>query len=218
MKEITKYSSYRFIGRSYINEIMPWFDFDKGKPWDEEEVPWVLENKVRRQILILLANKGPMTLQEILEKINFSPKPLLVSNKEYSTKIEFKWTHNTVENHLTNLEWYGLIKKHKNKYHITFPILTFNDLESIEKYTLKIAKNWLDILEKLKSEIEETKIENIEVSNFYEILLEKSIEHLINLLKQEGILPRQENLKTLWGEQLREIRFEEWLRKFFVKM
>ena len=79
MKEETKYHDYLFKGKSVIDEIQPWFDFGTGKPWDETEIPWVLDNKVRREILVILSN-GPKNLKEIHEKTNFSPKPLLVDS------------------------------------------------------------------------------------------------------------------------------------------
>ncbi|MFW9882707.1 MAG: winged helix-turn-helix domain-containing protein, partial [Candidatus Thorarchaeota archaeon] len=79
------------IGKLNIDEIQPWFDFATAKPWDDPEIPWILDNKVRREILIILAN-GPKTFQEIYERVNFSPKPLLISKEEYDCQISYKWT------------------------------------------------------------------------------------------------------------------------------
>ena len=82
MKENTKYNEYRFVGKINVDEIQPWFDFASSKPWDEGEIEWVLDNKVRREILIRLAD-GPKTFEELHEIINFSPQPLLISKNEY---------------------------------------------------------------------------------------------------------------------------------------
>jgi len=35
------------------------------------------------------------------------------------------------------------------------------------------------------------------------------------MLKDQGFLPNIPNIKILWAEELRKIKFEEWLRKNF---
>ncbi|MFX0070742.1 MAG: hypothetical protein ACFFAO_06600 [Candidatus Hermodarchaeota archaeon] len=216
MKETTKYSSHRFVGKINVDEIMPWFDFDKAKPWDEMEVPWVLENKVRREILILLA-RGSRTFEEIYDRINFSPKPLLIKPEEYKTNIKYQWTKETLENHLTNLEWYNLIKMNSNgKYEITIPVFTMESIEKLEKYITLFAENWLKIIKDTRAEIKEELGElEKEKAPLYGILLEKATEKLYELLKKEELLPNIPNIKTLWAEQLRKIKFEKWLEKSF---
>lgn len=208
MKESTKYSSYRFVGTMNVDEIMPWFDFDKGKPWDESEVPWVLENKVRREILIKLANLGPKTLEEIHGVINFSPKPLLIESSEYSPEVQYQWHRGVIQNHLWNLEWYGLIELVGKKYQVTFPVLSMDDLAHLDKYIVKFANHWVSIIKEIKEDITQ---ENLNL----EILIERSVEKLYEILKNEGFLPKTPNIKALWAEQLRKIKFEEWVSKNF---
>ena len=208
MKESTKYSSYRFVGTINIDEIMPWFDFDKGKPWDESEVPWVLENKVRREILLKLANLGPKTLEEIHKIINFSPKPLIIESSEYSPKVKYQWQQGVIQNHLMNLEWYGLIELVGNRYQVTFPVLSMDELSHLEKYVIKFADHWVSIIKEIKENITQ---ENLNL----EILIEKSVEKLYEILKKEGFLPKTPNIKALWAEQLRNIKFEDWVSKNF---
>jgi len=216
MKETTKYNNYRFIGKINVDEIQPWFDFDRGKPWDEREVPWPLENKVRREILIKLANHGPQTFEEIHKRINFSPKPLLITKEEHSGKVSFRWSETVVENHLLNLEWYNLIKKREEKYEVTFPVLTKERLEGIEKYIDVFAENWIQIIRETKEEIQ-GKFQEIskDKSSLYQILIEKTIEKLYQMLKKETVLPEEPNIKALWAEQLRQIKFEKWLQENF---
>lgn len=67
MKENTKYHDYRFVGKTTVDEIQPWFDFATSKPWDEEEVPWPLDNKARRELIIKLA-EGPKNIRRTLRK------------------------------------------------------------------------------------------------------------------------------------------------------
>ena len=214
MKENSKYHNYRFIGKINIDEIMPWFDFDKGKPWDEMEVPWVLENKVRREILIKLAD-GPKNFQELYKMISFSPNPLLITPEEYKCNIGFQWTEKTIQNHLMNLEWYNLIKLNNGRFELTIPILTLEDSTRIEEYIFKFTRNWLLIIKDLKEQIQSNFPEFKEKKSFYEILIEKSVEKLYELLKKEKILPDKPNLKILWAEQLRNIKFEDWVSKNF---
>ena len=208
MKETTKYNSYRFVGTIKIDEIMPWFDFDKGKPWDESEVPWVLENKVRREILLKLAHLGPQDIEDIYEQINFSPNPLIVKPEEYEITVNYQWDREVIENHLLNLEWYGLIQSDGQKYRVTFPVLACNNLKNLERYTIRFANHWIDIIRKLKLELEEQGIK-------YEILIEKTVDQLYSLLKKEKMLPNTPNIKNIWAEQLREIKFENWVKKNF---
>ncbi|MEJ2248608.1 MAG: hypothetical protein P8Y70_10535 [Candidatus Lokiarchaeota archaeon] len=218
MKENTKYNNYRFIGRINVDEIQPWFDFDRGKPWDEGEVPWSLENKVRREILIKLANHGPQTFDEIHKRINFSPKPLVVTQEEHRTKISYRWSKTVVENHLMNLEWYNLIKKRENdgKYEITFPVLSMEKLENIEKYIDIFASKWVQIIKETNDEVTNNFKEiNKDNSSLYQILMEKTIEKMYQILKKESLLPEEPNIRALWAEQLRKIKFEKWLEKNF---
>ncbi|TFG22725.1 MAG: hypothetical protein EU532_14145 [Promethearchaeota archaeon] len=214
MRENTKYSDYRFVGKINVDENQPWFDFASNKPWDEGEIPWVVENKVRREILIKLAD-GPKTFDEIYQNINFSPKPLLILKEEYDTKVSYQWTRETVENHLLNLEWYNLIKLTDGKYELTFPILKMDKEIEIGKYITRYAENWIKIIREMKDEVH-SKFENIrEKAPFYEILVEKAVEKLYEFLKKEKLLPNEPNIKALWAEQLRKIKFEEWIEKNF---
>ncbi len=214
MKENTKYQNYRFVGKINVDEIQPWFDFTTAKPWDDPEIPWILDNKVRREILIILAS-GPKTFQEIYEKVNFSPKPLLITKEEYNCHISYNWTEKTVENHLMNLEWYNLIKLENEHYKLTIPILSTDDSERLEEYIVKFTENWITIIKRLGNEVQEKFIELGKKAHLYEILIEKTIQKLYTTLKEENLLPNESNLKALWAEQLRKIKFEEWINRNF---
>ena len=215
MKETTKYNKYRFVGKIQVDEIQPWFDFDKSKPWDELEVPWVLDNKVRREILIALA-KGAKNLEEIHNSIAFSPKPLLISPEEYKTNVKFQWGKETLENHLLNLEWYDLIKKSGEKYQLMIPILGVDKLSEIDNYLTQLVDKWISVLKELKDEIG-NKFSNINCNNapLYGILVEKAVEKLYEKMKSENLLPNKPNIKSLWAEQLRKLNFEDWITKNF---
>ena len=214
MKENTKYNDYRFIGRIEVDEIQPWFDFASNKPWDEAEIPWVVENKVRREILIKLSD-GPKTFQEIYDSINFSPKPLLVKKEEYDCKVTFQWTKKTIENHLLNLEWNDMIKFDGKKYEILFPIYKMDDIQILEQFFNKAAVNWLKIVKEMKSEIDNDTSDFKDKTTLEALMIEKTVEKFYELLKIEGILPKDPNIKTLWAEQLRNIKFEDWVNRNF---
>ncbi|MFX1315041.1 MAG: hypothetical protein ACFE9T_04205 [Promethearchaeota archaeon] len=214
MKENTKYHDYRFIGKINVDEIQPWYDFATTKPWDDPEVPWILDNKVRREILIKLA-EGPKNFQEIYEIINFSPMPLLISKEEYECKLFYQWTKETIKNHLMNLEWYKLIKPKGNQFELSIPILSMGKLAEIEKYIVRFAESWINLIKQLKSELSGNSKDTLFKTSMFEILIEKAVEKLYDILKKENLLPDEPNLKALWAEQLRKIKFEEWLDKNF---
>jgi DNA-binding Lrp family transcriptional regulator len=214
MKENTKYQNYRFRGKISVNEIEPWFDFGTAQPWDDLEVPWVLDNKVRREILIILA-KSPKTFEELYENLNFSPKPLLISKEEYDCKIKYQWTKETIKNHLLNLEWYNLVELQGDKYIVTFPIFTMENLNDVEEYVLKFAESWVKVINDTKEEVKKKLNIYGKKNNLYGILIEKALEKLYELLKNQNLLPDEPNIKVLWAEQLRKIKFEDWVEKNF---
>ena len=214
MKENTKYQNYRFRGKINVDEIEPWFDFGTTQPWDELEVPWVLDNKVRREILIILA-KNPKTFEELYETLNFSPKPLLISKEEYECKLNYQWPKETIKNHLLNLEWYDLVKLQEDKYVVTFPIFSMESLNDIEEYVLKFAESWVKVIKDTREEIRKKLSVYEEKTNLYGILIEKALEKLYELLKNQNLLPDEPNIKVLWAEQLRQIKFEDWIEKNF---
>ncbi|MFX1329633.1 MAG: hypothetical protein ACFE91_16010 [Promethearchaeota archaeon] len=214
MKENTKYHNYRFIGKINVDEIEPWFDFTTAKPWDDPEIPWILENKVRREILIILADH-PKTIQEIYECVNFSPKPLLITKEEYECQISYQWTKETIKNHLLNLEWYNLIKLINEKYELNIPVFSTGDLDKLERYIITFTENWINIIKELKNEIQEKFGEIDNKTPLYGILVGAAVEKLYEILKRENLLPNKPNLKTLWAEQLRKIKFGEWVAKNF---
>lgn len=211
MKENTKYHNYRFIGKINVDEIQPWFDFATAKPWDDPEIPWILDNKVRREILIKLA-EDPKSFQELYESINFTPKPLLISKEEYDCKISYQWTKETIENHLMTLEWYKLITLKDNKYELTIPIFSKEQTIKLENYIIRFAEHWIKTIKQLKDEIDD-KLGN--TKPIIEILIEKAVEKLYELLKKENFILDEPNIKTLWAEQLRKIKFEEWVKQNF---
>ncbi len=214
MKENTKYNEYRFVGKINVDEIQPWFDFASSKPWDEGEIEWILDNKVRREILIRLAD-GPKSIEEIYKNLNFSPKPLLISEEEHECSIFYQWNKETIENHLMNLEWYNLIKLKNDKYELTFPILNLKKSNELENYVHEFAKNWMKIITELKTEISENLSEVVEKGQIYDILVDKAVRKLYTLLKKEQLIPQEPNIKALWAEQLRKIKFKEWIERSF---
>jgi hypothetical protein len=214
MKENTKYNMHRIIGKQIIDEIQPWFEFSTSLPWDEREPPWVVDNKVRRQILIELS-KDPLTFEEISKRTFFKPSPLLITKEEYDPKVIYKWDKRAIENHLFNLEWYGLIKKTGNKYEINFPIFDAEQVEDIEKYVITFAEEWVKTLDRSKEEIL-NKFQGLqEKTPVMEIVIEKIIEKLWNSLKVKNLVPNEPNLRFLFGEQLRKVKFNEWVIKNF---
>ena len=214
MKENTKYQNYRFVGKINVDEIQPWFDFATAKPWDDPEIPWILDNKVRREILIVLTD-NPKTFQEIYEHLNFYPKPLLITKEEHNCQISYQWTRETIENHLMNLEWYNLIILNNEKYELNIPIFSTEELEKLESYIIKFTENWIKIIKDLKNEIQEKLGEINSKTPLYGILIEEAVEKLYEILKKENLLPNTPNIKTLWVEQLRKFKFEEWVAKNF---
>jgi len=214
MKENTKYNDYRFVGKIDVDEIQPWFDFASNKPWDESEIPWVVENKVRREILIKLSD-GPKTFQELFDSINFSPKPLLVSKEEHDCKVKFQWTKKTIENHLLNLEWNDLIKFNGEKYDLLFPIYKMDNIEKLEQFIDKAAVNWLKVVKEMKFEVDKSITNFGDKTTLQALMIEKTVERFYELLKSEGALPQNPNIKTLWAEQLRNIKFEDWVNRNF---
>ncbi|MFO8020675.1 MAG: hypothetical protein R6U96_18775 [Promethearchaeia archaeon] len=212
MKEETKYHKYRFVGKINVDEIQPWFDFTSSRPWDEAEIPWVLDNRVRREILFILSD-GPLSFEELHEKVNFAPQPLLVSQEEHECHMTYQWPRKTLENHLLNLEWYNLIQKEGEKYHLSFPVVKTDKMDKVKSYVTKFANHWIKVIQDLKAEIK-TDLTSIEDQTaLYDLLIENAVEKLHTLLKAEGILPDESNLKALWAEELRDINFEEWVQK-----
>lgn len=214
MKEETKYHDYLFKGKSVIDEIQPWFDFGTGKPWDETEIPWVLDNKVRREILVILSN-GPKNLKEIHEKTNFSPKPLLVDSSQYHPTVKYQWSEATIHNHLMNLEWYNLIKFVDQKYELTFPIFNLKENNELNEFAFKFADLWIKIVSEMKAEFFKSYKNGKHHTELLEIIIDKAINRLYELLKAQDLLPNEPNLKALWAEQIRAIKFEDWVKRAF---
>ncbi len=215
MKERSKFNEYRFLGKIVLDDIQPWYDFATNKPWDSPEVPWVIDNKVRRQILILLSHSSS-NFEELYEKLNFTPKPLIISEDEYKPGVKYQWGKQTLENHLLNLEWYGLIKKTENKYESLVPILDYDDNTKLDEYILKFIDRWAIIIKEIKDEIDKNFNFNKNMDiNILSILIEKSVDKLYKYLKQEKILPNIPNIKIFWAEQLRKIKMKDWLDKNF---
>jgi hypothetical protein len=214
MKENTKYNQYRFSGKIYIDQIQPWFDFGTAKPWDDPEIPWVLDNKVNREILTYLS-KGSKPFDEIYKNLQFSPKPLLITQDEYKPNVHYEWTKESIRNHLSNLEWYNLISLKNGNYTINFPILNLEDNIKLNQQAKELAEEYIKSLVKSKEEINELIQSNINTSEVYSLLLDRMVDEFFLLLKEKGIIPDEPNIKTLWAEQLREESFEEWVKRYF---
>jgi hypothetical protein len=48
-----------------------------------------------------------------------------------------------------------------------------------------------------------------------EIIIDKAVNTLYELLKAQDLLPNEQNLKVLWAEQIRAIKFEDWVKRAF---
>ncbi len=214
MKENTKYHDYRFVGKNIVDEMQPWFDFTSGKPWDEGEIPWVLDNKVRREILIKLA-EGPKSFEDVYKSINFAPKPLIVKKEEHQCTISYQWTRETLENHLLVLEWYNLIEKKGEVYHLLLPLFNAKKLDDLDSIIVKVAGNWLSAVKEIKNEIKSRVQEKGKIEEMMPVFIEKTVEKLYERLKNEKMISSEPNLKALWAEQLRKSKYEEWLEKNF---
>ena len=214
LKENTKYHDHLFNAKRVVDEIQPWFDFGTGKPWDDPDYPWVIDNKVRREILIMLS-KGPKTLEEIQKKTNFSPKALLIEPNLYTPTVRYQWTEKTIRNHLMNLEWYNLIKSTDDNYELTFPIFDNQENSQLEDYALKFSENWIKIVLNMKKEFQKSFINFDKNPQLLEIIIDKAVNKLYELLKENKMLPDESNLKALWAEQIRTIKFEDWVKENF---
>lgn len=214
LKENTKYHDHLFNGKRVIDEIQPWFDFGTGKPWDDPDIPWVFDNKVRRQILIILS-QGPKSLKEIHNMTNFSPKSLLIEPSDYNPAVHYQWSEHTIHNHLMNLEWYNLIQSVGDKYELMFPIFNHKENDKLEQYALKFAKQWIKVISDMKKEVQHLYSDFNENPHLLEIIIEKAVNKLYELLKVEKMLTDESNLKALWAEQIRAIKFEDWVKNTF---
>ena len=214
MKENTKYHDHLFNAKRVIDEIQPWFDFGTGKPWDDADIPWVLDNKVRRQILIILS-QGPKSLKEIHEKTNFSPKSLLIEPSDYNPNLRYQWSEATIHNHLMNLEWYNLIKYVDDKYKLNFPIFSNQENNQLDKYALKFAEQWIKTISDAKKNLLKSYSDFDKKPELLEIIIDKAVNKLYELLKTDKMLPDESNLKVLWAEQIRDIKFEDWVKNIF---
>jgi len=214
LKENTKYHDHLFKGKIIVDKVQPWFDFGTGKPWDDPDIPWVLDNKVRRQILIILS-KGPKNLKEIHENTNFSPKSLLIDSSQYTPTVQYQWSEETIRNHLMNLEWYNLIKSVDDKYQLTFPIFTNQESNQLDEYALKFAEYWIKIISDMKKDWQNSYTGFNKNPPLLEIIIDKAVNKLYELLKAEKMLPDESNLKALWAEQIRSIKFEDWVKNTF---
>ena len=114
-----------------------------------------------------------------------------------------------------NLEWYSLIKLTEDKYELTIPILSTEKSDKLEEYIVKFTTNWITVIRQLYNEVQEEFRDPEEKSTLLEILIEKSIEKLYTILKGEKLVPDIPNIKVLWAEQLRTIKFEDWIAKNF---
>ena len=114
-----------------------------------------------------------------------------------------------------SLEWYNLIRLINEYYQLTIPILSIEETEKLEEYIVKFTENWIIIVKQLYNEVQENLRDLSKKIPLYEILIEKAVENLYQILKHENLLPKQPNLKALWAEQLRKIKFEDWVRKNF---
>ncbi len=214
MKENTKYHDYRFVGKTIVDEMQPWFDFASGKQWDEGEIPWVLDNKARREILIKLAEE-PKSFENIFNSINFTPEPLIIKKEEHQCTVSYQWTKETLENHLLVLEWYNLIEKKGEKYQLLMPLFSAKNLEDLDSTVVKVATSWLSAIKDIGSELKLKSKEKEKSGSVIPILIEKVVEKLYGRLKNENLIANIPNSTSLWAEQLRKIKYEDWVEKNF---
>jgi len=129
--------------------------------------------------------------------------------------VRYQWSEDTILNHLMNLEWYNLIKTDKNKYKLTFPIFNYQENHQLEEFAVKFAENWIKVVSDMKREFQKSYTDFEEKPELLEIIINKSVNKLYELLKVENLLPNESNLKALWAEQIRTLKFEDWVKKAF---
>ena len=171
---------------------------------------YALRNHVEKGLRVMMTKNAAYTVRNVLNEVrDLGIK--IITEEEYVSKVSYQWTKKTLENHLLGLEWYKLIKAIKGKYKLTIPILSSNKIEDLNSYIVQFAKNWIVIIKKLIHEIQNKNEKLSEKSPLLNILIDKAVEELYSLLKEENLLPKGPNLKALWAEELRKVKFEDWI-------
>jgi hypothetical protein len=96
-----------------------------------------------------------------------------------------------------------------------FPVLDHQDNDKLNEYAHKFADYWLKAVSEIKDEIQKSYANLDENPEILQIVIDKAVNKLYKLLKSQKLLPDDPNLKVLWAEQIRNIKFEEWVKKSF---
>ena len=129
--------------------------------------------------------------------------------------MKYQWSEATIHNHLMNLEWYNLIKFVDQKYELTFPIFNLKENNELNEFAFKFADLWIKIVSEMKAEFFKSYKNGKHHTELLEIIIDKAINRLYELLKAQDLLPNEPNLKALWAEQIRAIKFEDWVKRAF---
>jgi len=106
--------------------LQPWYEHTSWEPWDEERVSWLLVNRNRRLIVQALAY-GPLTLDELRERLRISLTPHLADRDGLSYNV----SPEVLVNHLQAMEHHGLIHRQGGGYVLNLPVLTLADQEKL---------------------------------------------------------------------------------------
>ena len=99
---------------------------------------------------------------------------------------------------------------------MTFPVLDVDKINDLEKYVEIFANHWVEIIKTTKEQVNKEFSELIkDGKTLYQILIDRAIEKLYELLKKEKLLPDEANLKVLFAEELRKTKFEDWVLETF---
>jgi hypothetical protein len=129
--------------------------------------------------------------------------------------VKYQWSEATIQNHLLNLEWYNLIKFVNEKYELTFPIFNLKENNKLNEFAFKFANYWIKIVSEMEAEVLKSYKNGKFPPELLEIVIDKAINKLYELLKAQNLLPNEPNLKALWVEQIRAIKFEDWVKRAF---
>jgi DNA-binding HxlR family transcriptional regulator len=126
---------YKYKGAPRFKVPQPWYNRTTREPWDEDRVSWLLENHNRRLVLEALA-EGALTFDQLKERLRITLKPHLAKGEGFSQEIPAQ----TLANHLSNLIFYGLIRKGKNRYLFNIPVFTLEDEEKLRPLSDELGR------------------------------------------------------------------------------
>jgi DNA-binding HxlR family transcriptional regulator len=139
--------NYKYKGAPRFKVPQPWYNRTTREPWDEDRVSWLLENRNRRLILEALA-EGALTFDQLKERLRITLKPHLARREGLSQEMPAQ----TLSNHLSNLVFYGLVRREGNRYLLNLPVFTLENGEKLrilsKELGSQLAKRLLEVKDK----------------------------------------------------------------------